>query len=200
MEKRRAVAKLLIEMDADPSTVDDEGLTAFDHAAASGVTGLEEVLRGGKSSSEIPACWPAHGHRPALLGLSLGMTHEEVGARLPGFSLPPPDSRGLSYVAVTTGGSITLPPDYRGVRLLRLAFLDGRLAYVHAAYDPTSADRSFNAHLSAVSAALVLTGRWRRASPLTGHDNAHSMSCDGLTAVAGRLKLSYVELHASGAL
>jgi hypothetical protein len=205
LEARRPLLKLLVEAGADPGAADDEGRTAFDHVAAGGVTGLDEVLWGGKGSREAPACRLTGGRRPALLGLSPGMTREEVSKRLRGLTLPPPDRCGLSYAEVTAGGPVTLPSDSRGVRLLRLAFLDGRLAYAHVGYEPDSRQaEGFDEYLSTVSAALGLAGRWRRATPFS-HDDAHSVSCDGLMAVAGRMKLRsvelpYVELHDAEAL
>jgi hypothetical protein len=204
LETRRPLIKLLVEAGADPIAADDDERTAFDHAAAGGVTGLEDVLRGGKNTGAAPACRLAGGRRPALLGLSPGMTREEVGARLRGFTLPPPDRCGLSYVTAPASSLITPPPDSRGVRFLRLAFLDRRLAYLHVSYEPESQAKGFDEYLSTVSAALGFVGRWRRATPFS-HDNAHSISCDGLTAVAGRMKVRsvevpYAELHDAEAL
>lgn len=204
LEARRTLIKLLVEAGADPGAADDDGRTAFDHAAAGGVTDIDEVIRKGKGSGEAPACRLTGGRRPALLGLSPGMTREEVSQRLRGLTIPPPDHCGLSYAEVTAGGTVTLPPDSRGVRFLRLAFLDRRLAYLHVSYEPDSQAKGFDEYLSTVSAALGLTGRWRRATPFS-HDDAHSVSCDGLTTVAGRMKLPraelpYVELHDAEAL
>lgn len=205
LEVRRQLIKLLVDAGADPAAADGNGRTAFDRAASGGVTGLEDVLRGGKNSGAAPACRLTGGRRPALLGLSPGMTREEVSKRLRGLTLPPPDRCGLSYAEVAADGPVALPPEFRGVRFLRLAFLDGRLTYVHVAYEPESQAKGFDEYLATVSAALGITGRWRRATHPPAHDDPHSISCDGVTAVAGRLKLSrsempYAELHDEEAL
>jgi hypothetical protein len=133
------------------------------------------------------------------------MTREEAGGRLRDLTLPTPDRCGLSSVAVRAGGPVTLPPDSTGARLLRLAFLDGRLAYLHVTDEAGSQAKGIDEYLSTVSSSLGIVGRWRHASPPPAYDDAHSISCDGFTAVAGRMKLSrgelsYVELHDAEAL
>lgn len=172
LEKRRPMAKLLLVAGVDPAATDHEGRTASDHAALGGIISPEALLRETAGAVAASACRFAGGRRPALLDISLGMTREEVSARLRGLTVPPPDRCGLSYVAVQAGGPVPLPPDSGGVRLLRLAFLDGSLAYLHVAYDPGSQAKGFDEYLSAVSAALGLAGRWRSAAPPLSHDNA----------------------------
>jgi hypothetical protein len=195
------MVKLLLDAGANPDATDDEGRTAFDHATAGGATGFERLLRQSARASDPRTCGLTVARPPTLGGLSLGMTREDISAHLRGLTLPPPDRCGLSYVAIPAGRLAVASREFEGVSLLRLAFLDGRLAYLHVAYEPGFHAKSFDEYLSTLSATLGLQGRWRHA--LTGgpgFDNAHSVACDGFTAVAGRLKVPYVELHDTEAL
>lgn len=200
LEKRRSVIQLLLDARADTGATDDEGRTSFDYAAAGGITGLEGRLREAGRPGEPPACKLAPAHTVALHGLSLGMTREDVASLLPGLNLPQHDRCGLSYVAIPARRLTTSSPEFDGVSLLRLALLDGRLAYLHVAYEPASPIENFDRYHTTLSARLRLSGRWRRASGGANFDNAHSLSCDGLTVVAGYLRASYVELHDTQAL
>jgi hypothetical protein len=194
------MVELLLEAGTDSSVADAEGRTSFDYAAVGGITSLEGLLRevgrpGGPSSCKlVPA------RSVALHGLSIGMTREDVASRFSGLNLPPPDRCRLSYVAIPARRLTASSREFDGVSLLRLAFLDGRLAYLHVTYEPGIPVGNFDRYLMTLSAKLGLLGRWRRAYAGAGFDNAHSLSCDGLTAVAGYLRASYVELHDTKAL
>ncbi len=201
LEKRRPLVKILLDAGAKTDATDDEGRTAFDHAAAGGATGFERLLGQLARDGDPRACGLTVTRSPTLGRLSLGMTREEISARLSGLTLPPPDRCGLAYVAIPASRLATPSREFKGVSLLRLAFVDGQLAYLHIAYEPGSHTKGFDEYLSMLSATLGLRGRWRRAfmgGP--GFDNAHSVACDGFTAVAGRLKVPYVELHDTEAL
>jgi ankyrin repeat protein len=188
------VVELLLEAGANTAADDDDGRTGFDHAAAGGITDLEDLLRKAGKPGQPLAYKPASDRSVALHGLSLGMNREEVSSRLPGLNLPPPDRCGLSYVAIPARRLTTLS-EFDGVILLRLAFLNGRLVYLHAAYEPRGALESFDRYLTTLSARLRLPNRWRRTSGGFSFDNAHSLAWDGFIVVAGHLKASYVELH-----
>ena len=200
LEKRRPMVELLLKAGADPTVVDGEGRTSFDYAAAGGITGLEGILREVGRPGEPSSCKLASARSAALHGLYLGMTREDVTSRLSGLNFPPQDRCGLSYIAIPARRVIMSSREFDGVSLLRLAFLDGRLAYLHVAYEPGFPVGNFDRYLMTLSSKLELQGRWRRASASTGFDNAHSLSCDGLTAVAGYLRAFYVELHDTEAL
>jgi serine protease Do len=201
LERRRPLVKILLDAGANPDATDDERRTAFDHAAAGGATGFERLLGQPARDDDPRVCGLTVARPPTLGGLFLGMTREDISARLRGLTLPPPDSCGLAYVAVPASRLITPSQEFEGISLLRLAFVDGRLAYLHVAYEPGGHAKGFEEYLSTLSATLGLQGRWRRAfTGGSGFDNAHSVACDGFTAVAGRLKVPYVELHDTEAL
>jgi hypothetical protein len=200
LDKRRPLVNLLLDAGASLDITDNEGRTAFDHMAAGGVEGIERLLWKRGRPGERSEGTQSLARPPALYGISLGMTLEEVSARLKGRKLPPPDHCSLSYVAVPASNLAAPSREVEGVSLVRLAFFDGRLAYLHVAYGPNFPWRSFDEYLSTISATLGLLGRWRRASGSTGFDNAHSVACDGFTVVAGYLKAPYVELHDTNAL
>jgi ankyrin repeat protein len=101
IEQRRPLIRLLLHSGADVGATDDKVCTVFDHAAAGGVTGIEPLLRGAVKSGGQSVCDLTVGRSPALRGLRLGMTAEEVSTRLRGLSLPSSDRCGLSYLAVS---------------------------------------------------------------------------------------------------
>jgi hypothetical protein len=195
------LVKLLLDAGANRDATDGEGRTAFDHAAAGGATSFERLLRQPTRAGDPQVCGLPLVRSPAPGRLSLGMTREEISVRLRGLTLPPPDRCGLSYFAVPASWLAVASREFKDISLLRLAFVDGRLAYLHVAYEPDFHAKSFDEYLSMLSATLGLPSRWRRASAGgPGFDNAHSIACDGFTAVAGRLKVPYVELHDTEAL
>jgi serine protease Do len=200
IERRSPLIRLLLDSGADVGATDDKVRTAFDHAAAGGVTGIEPLLRGAAKSRGQSVCDLTVGRSPALRGLRLGMTTEEVSTRLRGLSLPSSDRCGLSYLAVAEKRLALLSREFEGLSLLRLAFVDGRLAYLHVAYQSEFPWKSFEAYLSTLSASLNLPNDWRRASVYRSLDNAHLISCHRVTAVAGYFKFPYVELHDAEAL
>lgn len=192
-ERRRPLIRLLLDSGADLTAADNLGLTVFDHAVRGGLTGFERLLHlPGKASLPL-ACNLALTEAPVLRGLRLGMSAAEASARLGGIT-PTPGHCGLSTL-YATGSRLSAARDFEGVGAVRLVFLDGKVVYLHVAYGRESSFRSFDEYLSTLSSTLGLPRAWRRAAGYPGLEAAHSQTCDGFVMVAGRMGVSYVELH-----
>jgi S1-C subfamily serine protease len=196
-ERRRPVIRLLLDSGADLTPADSQGLTAFDHAARGGLTGFSRLLHVPGKAGLPPACDLALTQAPALRGLRLGMSAAEASARLGGIT-PTPGRCGLSTL-YAGGGRLSAARGFEGVGAARLVFLDGRVVYLHVGFGREFPFRSFDEYLSALSSSLGLPPAWRRAAGYQGMEAAHAMTCDGFVVAAGRVGVSYVELHDVGA-
>lgn len=105
--------------------------------------------------AELPAA-------PELRGFRVGMTVEQVKARLPKFQLRHPDEFGFT--------SLNIFPDYEpgidkaafaGVRTVSLDFLDGRVFLVWIGYDKTFKWQTIDEFVSGIGAVLKLPDAWR---------------------------------------
>ncbi len=99
---------------------------------------------------------------PELRGFHMGMTIEEVKARLPNVRLRPADEFGST--------ALNIFPDYEksidkaafaGVRSISLEFLDGRVTSVWIGYDKTFKWQELEEFEAAMTAALKLPNAWR---------------------------------------
>jgi hypothetical protein len=97
-----------------------------------------------------------------LRGFHVGMTMEEVRARLPKAQLPHADEFGFA--------SLNIFPDYEagidktafeGVRTVSLDFLDDRVTAVWVGYDKTFKWQTIDEFVTGITAALKLPNSWR---------------------------------------
>jgi hypothetical protein len=97
-----------------------------------------------------------------LRGFRVGMTMEEVRARLPKAQLPRADEFGFA--------SLNVFPDYEpgidkkafeGVRTISLDFLDNRVTGVWVGYDKTFKWQTIDDFVAGITAALKLPTSWR---------------------------------------
>ncbi|HWT01222.1 MAG TPA: hypothetical protein VN256_13320 [Pyrinomonadaceae bacterium] len=97
-----------------------------------------------------------------LRGFRVGMTAEEVRARLPKAQLPRADEFGFA--------SLNIFPDYEagidkksfeGVRTVSLDFLDNRVTGVWIGYDKTFKWQTIDEFVAGITAALKLPDSWR---------------------------------------
>lgn len=144
------------------------------------------------------ACGLTLREAPALRGLRLGMSAAEASAKLGGLA-PTPGRCGLSTL-YAAGSRLSAAQGFEGVGAVRLVFLDGKVVYLHVAYGREFPFRSFDEYLSTLSSSLGLPLVWRRAAGYPGVEAAHAMTCDGFVVAAGRMGVSYVELHDTGAM
>jgi len=193
-EDRRPLILALLNAGADLTAVDRQGRTAFDHAAAGGLTAFERLLHVPGKTGLPPACDLRVKDAPALRGLRLGMSVSEVSARLGGLR-PQPGRCGLSTLYLDGRQLSAAARGFEGVALVRLIFLDDKVAYLNVGYGREFPFKSFDEYLSTLSSTLVLPGRWRRVAGAPDFERAHAMTCEGFVVAAGRIGSLYVELH-----
>lgn len=108
--------------------------------------------------SELPSA-------PELRGFRIGMTVEQVKARVPKLQLRPADEFGFT--------SLNIFPDYEpgidqaafeGVRTVSLDFLDGRVSSIWIGYNQTFKWQTINEFVSGITTALKLPDAWRSKS------------------------------------
>ena len=100
---------------------------------------------------------------PELRGFRVGMTADEVKARLPKLQLRPADEFGFA--------SLNVFPDYEpgidkkafgGVRTISFEFLDGRVSSLWLGYDKTFKWQTVNEFTPGITTALKLPNLWRQ--------------------------------------
>ena len=105
--------------------------------------------------AELPAA-------PELRGFRVGMTLEQVRARMPGLQVRPADEFGVT--------SLNIFPDYQpgidktafgGVRSISLDVLDGRVYSLWVGYDKSFKWQTVEEYVAGITAALKLSGAWR---------------------------------------
>jgi ankyrin repeat protein len=193
-EDRRLLILALLNAGADLMAADRQGRTAFDHAAAGGLTGLERLLHVPGKTGLPPACALRVKDAPALRGLRLGMSISEVSARL-GRLRPQPGRCGLSTLYLDSKQLSSVARGFEGVAFARLVFLDDRVVYLNMGYGREFPFKSFDEYLSTLSSTLGLPGRWWRVAGAPDFERAHAMTCEGFVVAAGRVGSLYVELH-----
>jgi hypothetical protein len=97
-----------------------------------------------------------------LRGFRVGMTVEQVKARLPKLQVRPADEFGVT--------SINIFPDYEsgidkttfeGIRSISLDLLDGRVFSVWIGYDKTFKWQTIEEYVAGITTALKLSNTWR---------------------------------------
>jgi hypothetical protein len=198
--------RLLLEAGADLSLKDSKGRDALDHAAMGGPSGLDRLLPTKTATGEQSRCDLNLARTPEVRGLRLGMTLREALSRFkPSSSLPDAEWCGRQALEFNwsddlLGQPAPRPAEFEGVRLVRLGFLDGRLAYFRVTYDQRAAPLTPEQFRSTLSSGLALSGRWRRADAAGEFEPLYSVSCEGFVIVAGYNAGPYVELHDTSAI
>lgn len=99
---------------------------------------------------------------PELRSFSLGMTIEQVKARLPRLQITPADAFGFT--------SLNIFPDYLvgidkaafdGVRTISLEFVDGRVSSLWIGYDKSFKWQTLDEFTAGMTTALKLPNSWR---------------------------------------
>jgi ankyrin repeat protein len=193
-EARRPLILALLNAGADLTLADRQGRTAFDHAAAGGLTGFECLLHVPGKSGLPPACNLRLKDAPALRGLRLGMSVAEVSSRFGGLR-PTLGRCGLSTLYLSDRQLSSAARGFEGVALVRLILLDDKVVYLNVGYGREFPFKSFDEYLSTLSSSLGLPGMWRRVAGALDFERAHAMTCEGFVVAAGRVGSLYVELH-----
>jgi hypothetical protein len=101
------------------------------------------------------------GEAQELRGFRLGMTVEQVKARLPTLELGPTDAFGLSKTSFSPDFDAKMDKAaFQGVRTISLEFLDGRLTSLWIGYNGTFKWKSLEEFVPEMSRTLGLPANW----------------------------------------
>ncbi len=104
--------------------------------------------------SELPVA-------PELMGFRLGMTKEEVKARVPQIVFGPTDDLGSSKTTINPDFDPRIDkPSFAGVRSVSLDFLDSRLTSLWLGYDGTFKWARVDQFVEGISKSLKLPSTW----------------------------------------
>ena len=107
-----------------------------------------------KKSSELPAA-------PELLGFQLGMTKEQIKAKIPQTKFRSADDFGVSKTTINPQFDPTIDPTkFEGVRSISLDLLDDHLTSIWIGYDETFKVQSIDDFVKLISQSLQVTGNW----------------------------------------
>jgi hypothetical protein len=96
-----------------------------------------------------------------LRGFRLGMTYEQVKARVPQVSFPPPDQFGVAKTTINPAFDPSFDkPSFEGVRTISMDFLDGKLVTLWIGYDGSFKWQKFDEFVAGMSKALNLPSLW----------------------------------------
>lgn len=96
-----------------------------------------------------------------LRGFHLGMTMEQVKAKVPQVVFPPADGLGTVKTTINPFYDPTIDKTaFADVRSISLDFFDGRLVSLWIGYDPTFKWLAVNDFVSGISTALSLPSNW----------------------------------------
>ena len=107
-----------------------------------------------KKSTELPAA-------PELLGFQLGMTKEQVKAKVPQTQFGRADSFGVVKTTINPHFDPTIDKTkFEGVRSISLDLLDERLTSVWIGFDETFKAQTIDDFVKLISQSLQLSGKW----------------------------------------
>jgi hypothetical protein len=98
-----------------------------------------------------------------LYGLRLGMTVEQVKARVPTLEMGPTDASGLSKTSFSPAFHPAMDKTaYQGVRTISLEFLDGRVTSLWIGYDASFKWKSLDEFVPGIGRSLGLPAAWKQ--------------------------------------
>lgn len=107
-----------------------------------------------KKSIELPAA-------PELLGFNLGMTKEQIKAKVPQTRFGHADPFGVSKTTINPDFDPTIDKTkFESVRSISLDLLDDRLTSVWIGFDDTYKAKTVEEFVKLISQSLQLTGNW----------------------------------------
>lgn len=107
-----------------------------------------------KKISELPAA-------PELSGFQLGMTKEQVKARVPQTKFGKPDPFGVSKTTINPYFDETIDKTkFQGVRSISLDLLDDKLTSIWVGFDETYKVHSIEEFVKLISQSLQVNGNW----------------------------------------
>jgi hypothetical protein len=107
-----------------------------------------------KKSAELPAA-------PELLGFQLGMTKEQIKAKVPQTKFGRSDDFGVSKTTINPYFDPTIDKTkFEGVRSISLDLLDDQLTSIWIGFDETFKAQTIDDFVKLISQSLQLTGNW----------------------------------------
>ena len=107
-----------------------------------------------KKSTELPAA-------PELLGFQLGMTKEQIKAKIPQTKFGGADDFGVSKTTINPQFDPTIDKTkFEGVRSISLDLLDDQLTSIWIGFDETFKAQTIDDFVKLISQSLQLTGNW----------------------------------------
>ena len=114
-----------------------------------------------------------------LRGFHLGMTYDQVQARVPQIQLAPADQFGVAKTSINPGYDRSFDQaSFADVRTISLDFLDGRLVDLWIGYESTFKWQSLDEFVNGISKALNLPAAW------LVKRGARQLTCDGFSLSA----------------
>src|SRR5712691_11266323 len=116
---------------------------------------------------------------PELRGFHLGMTYEQVKARVPPIQFGRPDQFGVTKTSINPGfGPQFDKASFADVRTISLDFLDGKLVTLWIGYEGTFKWQKLDEFVAGMSRSLNLPAAW---PPTRG---GQQLTCDGFSVFA----------------
>jgi hypothetical protein len=98
---------------------------------------------------------------PELRGFRLGMTLEQVKARMPNLTIRPADEFGATAINIYPEHEEKIDKaSFEGIRTISLEFLDGRVVSLWVGYTPDFKWKTPDEFLSGMTRALALPDAW----------------------------------------
>jgi hypothetical protein len=114
-----------------------------------------------------------------LRGFHLGMTYEQVKARVPQIQFGPADQFGVAKTSINPGFDRSFDQaSFADVRTISLDFLDGRLVNLWLGYESTFKWQVLDEFVNGISKALNLPAAW------SVKRGARQLTCDGFSLAA----------------
>ena len=133
-------------------------------------------------SAQPPACTVKIDQLPnvaELRGFHLGMTYEQVKARVPQIQFGPADQFGVTKTSINPSFDLSFDQaSFADVRTISLDFLDGRLVNLWIGYESTFKWQTLDEFVTGLSRALNLPAGW------SVKRGGRQLTCDGFSVLA----------------
>jgi len=119
---------------------------------------------------------------PELRGFHVGMTYDQVKARVPQIQFGRPDQFGVARVSINPSYDRSFDQaSFADVRTISLDFLDGRLVNLWIGYESTFKWQALDEFVAGLSKSLNLPAAW----PVKR--GGRQLTCDGFTVLASMI-------------
>lgn len=140
------------------------------------------LLSASAASAQEPSCSLGIDQLPEaaeLLGFRLGMTYDQVKARVPQVQFGHPDQFGVSKTSINPHFDPRIDKvAFADVRTISLDFLDGKLVTLWIGYESTFKWQTIDDFVAGMRKSLKLPATW------PPHRSGRQVSCDGFSVFA----------------